>query len=496
MLGDLSHQLEIHMFSRKIFLTLNILLVLDFAPALAAPAKKPAGKPKSTITNKQSGTRQSTFTDGELKAYASLTEAQRKEFVDALAGACDDNAAGRFDAAEKGFEKAISINPGGYKAHLYRAVVLRDLRRFDEAVLEGTTAMQLEPNKSECLGALADIRLAEGNLEEALKLNELYLLKFPKDPQAQTARALVSRFKAALEAKNAPSLSDDYFNEVTEEMTTKWRTNRFPLKVFIAPDSQFSKEVESAFDDWQTKSNDLVSFTMVSDSKQSDIECTFSSNRSRFPYGEKGGATPTLSPDTGIEHARIEILATKETTPGELKLLALHEVGHSLGLLGHSPAADDAMYFLGTSQLTDRDIKTLRHLYQPDIKIALGTKKVVRPDEVETLLMEANKLMMSSDFKSAQTKLEAALKIDPKNRSLRFNLAQCLNQISMATAQQGNLAGAEAGFKRAIQFADEKTFRAQLLHNLAVVYQAQNKSALAQEAGAASNKLDPDAGPK
>jgi predicted Zn-dependent protease len=51
-----------------------------------------------------------------------------------------------------------------------------------------------------------------------------------------------------------------------------------------------------------------------------------------------------------------------------IKAVALHEIGHSLGLLGHSPVPEDIMYCAeglaeAPQNLTERDKKTMKLLY-------------------------------------------------------------------------------------------------------------------------------------
>ncbi|MEN9869871.1 MAG: hypothetical protein RLZZ171_854, partial [Cyanobacteriota bacterium] len=49
-----------------------------------------------------------------------------------------------------------------------------------------------------------------------------------------------------------------------------------------------------------------------------------------------------------------------------------HELGHALGIWGHSPKAEDALYFSQVSNppaISERDINTLKQIYQQPTKL-------------------------------------------------------------------------------------------------------------------------------
>ena len=74
-------------------------------------------------------------------------------------------------------------------------------------------------------------------------------------------------------------------------------------------------------------------------------------------------------------HVDVILLATNENpedkvTDNALSWVAHHELGHALGLVGHSPDTSDIMCFLESqldrpAQLTQRDANTIQMLYSP-----------------------------------------------------------------------------------------------------------------------------------
>jgi predicted Zn-dependent protease len=74
-----------------------------------------------------------------------------------------------------------------------------------------------------------------------------------------------------------------------------------------------------------------------------------------------------------VTRATIRILVSSREThsslpDAEMRTVCLHEIGHALGLFGHSTNNEDIMFFCGTPSstgaLTERDRQTIGHLYQ------------------------------------------------------------------------------------------------------------------------------------
>jgi|GEM_PF-2380817 len=84
------------------------------------------------------------------------------------------------------------------------------------------------------------------------------------------------------------------------------------------------------------------------------------------PYlGYKGANKDKLSPDVKI-NTKITEGMTDDQAKVKLKQIAAHQMGHALGLYGHSSDSGDIMYSdFKVVQLSDRDIKTIQELYKP-----------------------------------------------------------------------------------------------------------------------------------
>jgi len=177
----------------------------------------------------------------------------------------------------------------------------------------------------------------------------------------------------------------DYLADIAREGggLHRWSQSKFPLKVFIADGSNvpnyrpsYKQIMVQAFQDWQTDTHGLVSWRQVSNPRQADIVALWTSDVTARGGGVEAGNTETItSVDryTGngtIQAAKISILTGLGRRPfsdEEMRKTTLHEVGHSLGLEGHSHTRSDIMYAAvnpaQTPYLRERDINTLQRLY-------------------------------------------------------------------------------------------------------------------------------------
>jgi predicted Zn-dependent protease len=163
----------------------------------------------------------------------------------------------------------------------------------------------------------------------------------------------------------------------------RWPQNKFPLKVFIADGRmvpgyrpEFKQIMQQAFQDWQQNTHGLVSWQQVSDPRQADIVTLWTSDVTARQGGVEAGNTETMTAVDPYSHngtimaAKISILTAlggRSFPIDEMRKTTLHEVGHSLGLEGHSQTRSDIMYAAvnpaQTPYLRDRDVNTLSRLY-------------------------------------------------------------------------------------------------------------------------------------
>jgi len=217
-----------------------------------------------------------------------------------------------------------------------------------------------------------------------------------------------SFFRIQAASDNQPDRSD-YLDAVLKESKNKTlKFQKMPIPVYITPSAEFgyNKAVREAMDDWGGRTNGLITFVEVKNQKDARIvvvynhlgikagsECSLGAHtvtkwKSRGP----GKLTilpvgsipvplyiPALGPKYSVPPQMIEVNLDvlhgqdAELRPLVLKNITTHELGHALGMLGHSPVKGDMMYTNTDeySRISQRDINTVTKLYQRKADIPL-----------------------------------------------------------------------------------------------------------------------------
>ena len=180
-----------------------------------------------------------------------------------------------------------------------------------------------------------------------------------------------------------------------------WNPNTFPLKIYIENNPQlpdyFYENVKLAFEEWQNKTENFITFLFVDDPKVADIKCTFPDDFNKEIKKDNttyiAGYTKLNYDNSRLQNASITLATTdtnnKYITRRSVYLTAIHEIGHSLGIMGHSENKKDIMFPIKTAnEISIGDINTIKLLYSivPDISnkpyTAEQTEKYITSEDI------------------------------------------------------------------------------------------------------------------
>ena len=299
-----------------------------------------------------------------------------------------------YAAAIKAFDRACKIYPDSASLQSNIGLAYMGLGDNEAAIKYFRQSLALEPNNASSAFNLANCCLGQGNIKEG----RFWLQKCI---DSRTADAdVITNAKAVLETLKtgqwdlglqSDKNSDDYFDSLVKtKMVARWPDKQIPLKVFFEDGTSiphyrptFNSLFENAFNEWTAATGGKLSWVKVTKKNDADIVCDWKAEPERsLPEG--GVTVPDLYTDRPngtmifFDHAKITVFTMRPNpvdwgsvpmNDAEVQHMCLHEVGHGLGLLGHSSNGNDCMglgrgFNSFSTNLTERDKKTIARLYQ------------------------------------------------------------------------------------------------------------------------------------
>ncbi len=300
----------------------------------------------------------------------------------------------RNDEAVAVLSQAVGLAPDMPEAHHNLALALAKVGKPNDAIGHLEKVVAISPNLSSSWLTLGGLYQSTGQIDRAISTYKVFLQRFPQDSEApkiaNLARGLekVSRdmgggptgSPVAASAEAGASTAGDYLAEMTRQGVMRWPESRMPIRVFIHPAEAmptyhptYQAILKGAFDDWSSASAGRVRFIFVPSAADSDIECFWLSNPAELSNSSESGEARVFNNREGIVRGTVKLLtvplsAELPLTDNRMRQICLHEVGHVLGLAGHTSNPADAMFFSSSVDdawkvLSVRDQTTITKLY-------------------------------------------------------------------------------------------------------------------------------------
>lgn len=303
--------------------------------------------------------------------------------------------AGKNVEARQLLERLITYDPNPYsgEVHGLLAQSCYDLGNDQEAIEHYQIALKHNP-KDPCAHwnlALATMHLGDYDGASAWARKLLALDTQPAlKQQAERFITDMAEKKAEVSLPAAAASEVDYLATLQAASDAhRWPLDKLPLKIFVEDGSnvphyrpQFREIFLNALNTWVKASQNRLSYTLADNAAQADMLVVFTAHppdiaqKPGMAPVEQGIARTKMVLDANnqpvIDKVLIQILVVRPASgkpcgDDAIKETCLHELGHALGLNGHSPNASDIMHFVQSFRqlpaLTRRDKNTIARLY-------------------------------------------------------------------------------------------------------------------------------------
>ncbi|MBX9694687.1 MAG: matrixin family metalloprotease, partial [Cyanobacteria bacterium] len=362
---------------------------------------------------------------------------------------------GKYAEAEKKFHSAADLAPSHYLIQCNFGFVLMKLGRLVEAIQHLEKSTQLKSDFPLSWLNLGVAQQARGDAKSAIVSFEKYVSLSQPSEEVERIKGQLTLLKEESSIKTGDTSNTDYVASITARNKLRWPKSRMPVKVYIKPANglqnfkpEYQDLLKKAFDDWVTAAAGNISVSYVDSAKNADITAEWTNDTQGIVNLAEGGDTQFAGDGQGMEKAHIRLLLLdpkpQKLTPSLVRWITMHEVGHALGLLGHSPDPADIMYVNqpttdSMAELTARDTTTIRKFYTTDLGdswLSLNDAGIEAVDKGEYALAVKN--------------YEKSIALAPSEGAPRKNLIRAHYSWAISLIKKGDMKGPEEHFKKAL----------------------------------------------
>ncbi len=301
------------------------------------------------------------------------------------------------------------------------------------------------------------------------------------------------------------NMGNNYIEQVPSDTgVIRWDVASFPLKFMILDQSEtvippyYVDEIKRAFSQWQA-STQFLTFSQIDTPNDANILIKILPMPSDICSGEQcqyvvGFTTPDLK---GNILKRMNIVIYAKDPMGnyfsdkELFNTALHEIGHSLGIMGHSYSSGDIMFMSSENPnsiyskyrssfqyLSSKDINTIKLLYKM-------YPTICNSEKIDTKGLIYSPVVLGTAVEVSSRKLREAQNYIKKAP----DLASGYIDLGIAYAEMNKPREAVKAMQEGYKRAKNDTERYFSLYNLASLYFNSNNFKKAEEAALMAQKI-------
>ncbi|MBE7704592.1 MAG: matrixin family metalloprotease [Cyanobacteria bacterium SIG29] len=258
-----------------------------------------------------------------------------------------------------------------------------EIGQYDKALKMFNMASDMDNTTDEPLYykvlAISKMPLTYQNQKTLFEISQLD----DSEKASDLAEQVLKKMRSTIIRAVGPNYID---NVLYEDQLIRFNNNKpipYHISTHISVPDYYISTVKEAFLNWQSATNGQISFVEVGNKSAAKIKVSFVNDfliKGLEPAGYSAGSQPKIENNV-LSYADIEIKnvdkSGKDFTQEGLLTIAQHEIGHALGLWGHSADSKDIMHFSGDyadmysskKEITNRDVNTLMLVYKmvPDV---------------------------------------------------------------------------------------------------------------------------------
>lgn len=294
------------------------------------------------------------------------------------------------------------------------------------------------------------LSFSELSAEEQAKLLESSTNTSVKSKKANTKEKFANEDKSApVKPVSSKDLSDNYINYAVDSNGKIVKWDKQKITVFVNS-ADYQEPIYNALSAYNTAFDGYFKFYLTKSRETADIKIDevdkFNSNDNPDSLYIAGLTSNNFTSEGRfLSSSLVQLLSKKpnsdkKVSKSEMYRVVMHELGHALGIIGHSPVDTDIMYALNkANDFSRRDLATLRLMYSNDTELIKQETKnfaSVKLKEAEEYAKKTKNKALAwvnlgrvyYDLDRKEDALDAykkALTIEPDNPIIYQSMAEC-----------------------------------------------------------------------